>query len=120
MAAEQTKKVQVTAEEWTKRVRLTDWAGWTLLMVLAASFTVDVVTLSFLIGRLRGSTIPELIGLAVMTVFLSTVPLTVAFLFLAGLGYIDASDTIMKWLGGITIAELAGMATAMIAFYFKR
>jgi hypothetical protein len=120
VAAEQPKKLELTAETYAERARITNWAGWILLAVLGAAFIVDVVTLSFLIGRFRCSTIPELVGLSVMTVFLSIVLLTVVFLFLAGLGYIDASDKFMQWLGGITIAELAGMATSIIGFYFRK
>src|SRR5258708_2848674 len=119
MAEEKLKKVkvQVTAEEFAERARITDWAGWILLAALAAAFILDLVTLSFLIVRLRGSSIPELIGLSVMTVFLSIVLVTVVFFFLAGLGYIKASDKFMKWLGGITIAGLAGMTTTVLGFY---
>ena len=122
MAEEKLKKVkvQVTAEEFAERARITDWAGWILLTALAAAFNLDLVTLSFLIVRLRGSSIPELIGLSVMTVFLSIVLVTVVFFFLAGLGYIKASDKFMKWLGGITIAGLAGMTTTVLGFYFKK
>jgi hypothetical protein len=120
MTAVRTKKVELTAEEYAERARITDWAGWILLTVLAAAFILDVVTLSFLIGRFCSSTIPELMALSVMTVFLSIVLLTVVFFFLAGLGYVKASDKFMKWLGGITVAGLAGMATTILGFYFKR
>ena len=120
MAVVQSKKVISTPEDFFERARITNWAGRILLTVMAAAFIVDVVALSFLIGRLPGSSIPELIGLSVITVFLSIVLVTVVFLFLAGLGYIKASDKFMKWLGGITIAELAGMATSILGFYFKK
>ena|ERR1700676_2622744 len=120
MASAQTKKVELTAEQFAERARITDWAGWILLAALAAVFILDVVTLSFLICHLPGSSIPELIGLSVMTVFLSIVLVTVVFFFLAGLGYVKTSDKFMKWLGGITIAGLAGMATTILGFYFKK
>jgi hypothetical protein len=122
MTTAQTKKVISTPEVFAERARITNWAGWILLSTLAAAFIVDMVTLSILIARLRGSSIavPELIGLSVMIVFLSIVLVTVVFFFLAGLGYIKASDKFMKWLGGITIAGLAGMATTVLGFYFNK
>jgi hypothetical protein len=120
MTAVQSKKVISTPEEFANRARITDWAGWVLLAALAAAFVLDVVTLSFLIERLGGSSTSELIGLAVVTVYLSIVLVTVVFFFLAGLGYIKASDKFMKWLGGITIAGLAGMASTILGFYFRK
>ena len=121
MAAEQPKKVQLTAEQFAERARITNWGVWILLGALAAMFVLDVVTLSYLISRLvHSSSAPELMALAVMIIFLSIVIVTVVFFFLAGLGYIKASDALLKWLGGITIAELAGMATTILGYYFKK
>ena len=120
MAAEQPKKVELTAEQFAERARITNWGVWILLGALAAMFVLDVVTLIYLINRLvHSSSAPELMALAVMIIFLSIVILTVVFFFLAGLGYVRAS-ALLKWLGGITIAELAGMATMILGYYFKK
>ena len=113
-------KVQLTAEEFAERARITNWGVWILLFVLAATFVVDVIALIFLLSRLQSAALPELMALSVMIVFLSIVLLTVVFFFLAGLGYITASDVFLKWLGGITVAELASMATTILGFYLKK
>ena len=113
--------MQLTVEQFAERARITNWGAWILLAALAAMFVLDVGTLIYLINRLiHTSAVPELLALSVMIIFLSTAILAIVFLFLAGLGYVKASDAILKWLGGITIAQLAAMATTILGFYFTK
>ncbi len=97
-----------------------DWASGILLVVLGFIFLIDIVALLELICRLGRYGVPELIAGVVLTVFLSTVPLTILFFFLAGLGYIQASVTFLKWLGGITITQVAAMAATVVGYYLKK
>jgi hypothetical protein len=115
-------KVALAPEEFAEstRLRWLNSAGWVLLVILAAVFAVDLFALGDLLYHLSGANVTDLMASCVMTVFLSGTLLTLTFFFMSGLGLVRSSETFQKWLGTITVAEMAGMAATVIAFYFKK
>src|ERR1700675_2242450 len=105
-------KVPLPLEEFAARtrVRWLDWIGWVFLIILAAVYIMNFIALGELLYHCIGAGLPELLAACVMTVFLSGVLLTLTFFFLSGFGFVRASEPFQKWLGGITVAEMAGMA----------
>jgi hypothetical protein len=114
-------KVPLAPEEFAEKARV-QWlnsVGWVLLVILVVVFFVDIIALVDMLYHSSGGTITELMAACVMTVFLSVTLLTFTFFFLSGFGLVRSSESFQKWLGGITVAELAGMAATVIAYYFK-
>ena len=60
------------------------------------------------------------IAIMLTSLFVLATTTTLAIIFLWGAKVLDLDKTFMNWLGGATVAEVAGILTIIVNFYFAK
>jgi hypothetical protein len=60
------------------------------------------------------------IAITLTSLFVLATTTTLAIIFLWGAKVLDLDKTFMNWLGGATVAEVAGILTIIVNFYFAK
>lgn len=107
----------ISPEPFLKESRIPAAVGWVATGALVVGLGIPLIAvLRFALDSQDLQT--AALGTAI-TVFLCLTILTFLFLVLAGLRVIQVSESFMKWLGGATIVELAGIAGLIFKYLLR-
>jgi hypothetical protein len=82
------------------------------------AFAVLVPSLALLLWG-RAETFAQFVSMIFLWIYMFAVIATFAIVILWGLGRLDIPDSFMKWLGGATIGEIAGLLAFVVKQIFK-
>jgi hypothetical protein len=92
---------------------------WLALMLVGAVLFILTAGCAFFILRNHISDPRVFIGMTLTSLFILATTTTLGIIILWGAGILKYESAFMNWLGGATIAEVAGILTIIVNFYFK-
>ena len=87
--------------------------------LMAVSVLVPTVGVWVFIVQNRIGTPQEFVGLTMVALFMFVTVSTMGLIVLASDGALKLDPSFLKWLGGVTIAEVAGICTLIVKAYFS-
>lgn len=91
------------------------WVGYALIIVVLVILAAN----GFLFIFWNHISDPKVfIAITLMSLFVLATTTTLAIIFLWGAGILKFESSFINWLGGVTIAEVAGILTIIVNFYF--
>jgi hypothetical protein len=92
---------------------------WLALILIGAVLFILTAGCAFFIARNHISDPKVFIGITLTSLFVLATTTTLGIIILWGARILTFDATFMNWLGGATVAEVAGILTIIVNFYFK-
>jgi hypothetical protein len=92
---------------------------WLALLLVGAVLFILTVGVAFFILRNHIRDPKVFIGMTLTSLFILATTTTLGIIILWGAGVLKYEASFMNWLGGATVAEVAGILTIIVNFYFK-
>jgi hypothetical protein len=92
---------------------------WLALMLVGAVLFILTAGVSYFILRNHIRDPKVFIGMTLTSLFILATTTTLGIIILWGAGVLKYEASFMNWLGGATVAEVAGILTIIVNFYFK-
>jgi hypothetical protein len=117
MAEKKKEKEQAPLLEVVKSARVA--TGYEMGAGLGLLVLAVVIPILMALWWGRPSTFAELTSLVFLGIYIFAVIATFSIILLWGLGRLEIPDSFMKWLGGATIGEVAGLLLYVLKQVFK-
>jgi len=92
---------------------------WLALILIGAVLFILTAGCAFFIARNHISDPKVFIGITLTCLFILATTTTLGIIILWGARILAYDSSFMNWLGGATVAEVAGILTIIVNFYFK-
>ena len=92
---------------------------WLALMLVGAVLFILTAGVSYFILRNHIRDPKVFIGMTLTSLFILATTTTLGIIILWGAKVLTYEASFMNWLGGATVAEVAGILTIIVNFYFK-
>jgi hypothetical protein len=92
---------------------------WLALILVGAVLFILTAGCAFFIARNHISDPKVFIGITLTCLFILATTTTLGIIILWGAKVLAFDTSFMNWLGGATVAEVAGILTIIVNFYFK-
>ena len=92
---------------------------WLALLLVGAVLFILTAGCAFFIARNHISDPKVFIGITLTSLFVLATTTTLGIIILWGAKVLAFDASFMNWLGGATVAEVAGILTIIVNFYFK-
>ncbi|MEG9437209.1 hypothetical protein JAO29_13705 [Edaphobacter sp. HDX4] len=86
--------------------------------LMVASVLIPTIGVWVFIATNRLSTPQQFVGLTMVALFIFVTVATIGLIVLAAIKAIQLDSGFLKWLGGATVAEVAGICTIIVKAYF--
>jgi hypothetical protein len=92
---------------------------WLAMVLVCAVLFILTAGCAFFIARNHISDPKVFIGITLTSLFVLATTTTLGIIILWGAKVLTFEASFMNWLGGATVAEVAGILTIIVNFYFK-
>jgi hypothetical protein len=92
---------------------------WIAILLIGAVLVILAINGFVFISQNKISDPRDFIALTLTSLFVLATTSTLAIIILWGAKLLAFPDSFMQWLGGATVAEVAGILTIIINYYFK-